>query len=117
MSNSNDNDLLSELLWSDIKPVILENIHNFKAINSIEEYHNLFTVLNRFYKILSSIKKDKNLMLCLSADGKILVKELFLAIQESQSLIIANYKAFTLDMCSYMEELSDSFTLYLDKKE
>ena len=51
MSNSNDNDLLSELLWSDIKPVILENIPNFKDINSIEEYHNLFTVLNRFYKI------------------------------------------------------------------
>ena len=63
------------------------------------------------------IQSDKNLMLCLSNEGKNLVRELFLAIEQSQSLIIVNYKDFTLDMFSYMEELSDSFILYLDKKD
>ena len=77
----------------------------------------LIPPLNKFYKILMDIQSDKNLMLCLSNEGKNLVRELFLAIEQSQSLIIVNYKDFTLDMCSYMEELSDSFILYLDKKD
>ena len=117
MSISNNDDLLSELLWSNIKTVVDENIKNIKDLNSTEEYHTLFNVLNKFYKILMDIQSDKNLMLCLSNEGKNLVRELFLAIEESQSLIIVNYKDFTLDMCSYMEELSDSFILYLDKKD
>ena len=117
MSISNNDDLLSELLWSNIKTVVDENIKNIKDLNSTEEYHTLFNVLNKFYKILTDIQSDKNLMLCLSNEGKNLVRELFLAIEESQSLIIVNYKDFTLDMCSYMEELSDSFILYLDKKD
>ena len=117
MSISNNDDLLSELLWSNIKTVVDENIKNIKDLNSTEEYHTLFNVLNKFYKILMDIQSDKNLMLCLSNEGKNLVRELFLAIEQSQSLIIVNYKDFTLDMCSYMEELSDSFILYLDKKE
>ena len=109
MSISNNDDLLSELLWSNIKTVVDENIKNIKDLNSTEEYHTLFNVLNKFYKILMDIQSDKNLMLCLSNEGKNLVRELFLAIEQSQSLIIVNYKDFTLDMCSYMEELSDSF--------
>ena len=113
MSISNNDDLLSELLWSNIKTVVDENIKNIKDLNSTEEYHTLFNVLNKFMDIQS----DKNLMLCLSNEGKNLVRELFLAIEQSQSLIIVNYKDFTLDMCSYMEELSDSFILYLDKKD
>lgn len=117
MSISNNDDLLSELLWSNIKTVVDENIKNIKDLNSTEEYHTLFNVLNKFYKILIDIQSDKNLMLCLSNEGKNLVRELFLAIEQSQSLIIVNYKDFTLDMCSYMEELSDSFILYLDKKD
>ena len=117
MSISNNDDLLSELLWSNIKTVVDENIINIKDLNSTEEYHTLFNVLNKFYKILMDIQSDKNLMLCLSNEGKNLVRELFLAIEQSQSLIIVNYKDFTLDMCSYMEELSDSFILYLDKKD
>lgn len=117
MSISNNDDLLSELLWSNIKTVVDENIKNIKDLNSTEEYHSLFNVLNKFYKILMDIQSDKNLMLCLSNEGKNLVRELFLAIEQSQSLIIVNYKDFTLDMCSYMEELSDSFILYLDKKD
>lgn len=117
MSISNNDDLLSELLWSNIKTVVDENIKNIKDLNSTEEYHSLFNVLNKFYKILMDIQSDKNLMLCLSNEGKNLVRELFLAIEQSQSLIIVNYKEFTLDMCSYMEELSDSFILYLDKKD
>lgn len=117
MSISNNDDLLSELLWSNIKTVVDENIKNIKDLNSTEEYHTLFNVLNKFYKILTDIQSDKNLMLCLSNEGKNLVRELFLAIEQSQSLIIVNYKDFTLDMCSYMEELSDSFILYLDKKD
>lgn len=117
MSISNNDDLLSELLWSNIKTVVDENIKNIKDLNSTEEYHTLFNVLNKFYKILMDIQSDKNLMLCLSNEGKNLVRELFLAIEQSQSLIIVNYKDFTLDMCSYMEELSDSFILYLDKKD
>lgn len=117
MSISNNDDLLSELLWSNIKTVVDENIKNIKDLNSTEEYHTLFNVLNKFYKILMDIQSDKNLMLCLSNEGKNLVRELFLAIEQSQSLIIVNYKEFTLDMCSYMEELSDSFILYLDKKD
>ena len=117
MSISNNDDLLSELLWSNIKTVVDENIKNIKDLNSTEEYHTLFNVLNKFYKILMDIQNDKNLMLCLSNEGKNLVIELFLAIEQSQSLIIVNYKEFTLDMCSYMEELSDSFILYLDKKD
>ena len=115
MSISNNDDLLSELLWSNIKTVVDENIKNIKDLNSTEEYHTLFNVLNKFYKM--DIQSDKNLMLCLSNEGKNLVRELFLAIEQSQSLIIVNYKDFTLDMCSYMEELSDSFILYLDKKD
>ena len=111
MSISNNDDLLSELLWSNIKTVVDENIKNIKDLNSTEEYHTLFNVLNKFYKILMDIQSDKNLMLCLSNEGKNLVRELFLAIEQSQSLIIVNYKDFTLDMCSYMEELSDSFIL------
>lgn len=117
MSIYNNDDLLSELLWSNIKTVVDENIKNIKDLNSTEEYHTLFNVLNKFYKILMDIQSDKNLMLCLSNEGKNLVRELFLAIEQSQSLIIVNYKDFTLDMCSYMEELSDSFILYLDKKD
>lgn len=117
MSISNNDDLLSELLWSNIKTVVDENIKNIKDLNSTEEYHSLFNVLNKFYKILMDIQNDKNLMLCLSNEGRNLVRELFLAIEQSQSLIIVNYKEFTLDMCSYMEELSDSFILYLDKKD
>ena len=117
MSIYNNDDLLSELLWSNIKTVVDENIKNIKDLNSTEEYHSLFNVLNKFYKILMDIQSDKNLMLCLSNEGKNLVRELFLAIEQSQSLIIVNYKDFTLDMCSYMEELSDSFILYLDKKD
>ena len=117
MSISNNDDLLSELLWSNIKTVVDENIKNIKDLNSTEEYHSLFNVLNKFYKILMDIQNDKNLMLCLSNEGKNLVRELFLAIEQSQSLIIVNYKEFTLDMCAYMEELSDSFILYLDKKD
>lgn len=117
MSIYNNDDLLSELLWSNIKTVVDENIKNIKDLNSTEEYHSLFNVLNKFYKILMDIQSDKNLMLCLSNEGKNLVRELFLAIEQSQSLIIVNYKEFTLDMCSYMEELSDSFILYLDKKD
>lgn len=117
MSIYNNDDLLSELLWSNIKTVVDENIKNIKDLNSTEEYHTLFNVLNKFYKILIDIQSDKNLMLCLSNEGKNLVRELFLAIEQSQSLIIVNYKDFTLDMCSYMEELSDSFILYLDKKD
>ena len=117
MSISNNDDLLSELLWSNIKTVVDENIKNIKDLNSTEEYHSLFNVLNKFYKILMDIQNDKNLMLCLSSEGRNLVRELFLAIEQSQSLIIVNYKDFTLDMCSYMEELSDSFILYLDKKD
>lgn len=117
MSIYNNDDLLSELLWSNIKTVVDENIKNIKDLNSTEEYHTLFNVLNKFYKILMDIQSDKNLMLCLSNEGKNLVRELFLAIEQSQSLIIVNYKEFTLDMCSYMEELSDSFILYLDKKD
>ena len=117
MSIYNNDDLLSELLWSNIKTVVDENIKNIKDLNSTEEYHSLFNVLNKFYKILMDIQNDKNLMLCLSNEGKNLVRELFLAIEQSQSLIIVNYKEFTLDMCSYMEELSDSFILYLDKKD
>ena len=117
MSISNNDDLLSELLWSNIKTVVDENIKNIKDLNSTEEYHTLFNVLNKFYKILMDIQSDKNLMLCLSNEGKNLVRELFLAIEQSQSLIIVNYKDFTLDMCSYMEELSDSFILYLDKND
>lgn len=117
MSIYNNDDLLSELLWSNIKTVVDENIKNIKDLNSTEEYHSLFNVLNKFYKILMDIQNDKNLMLCLSSEGRNLVRELFLAIEQSQSLIIVNYKEFTLDMCSYMEELSDSFILYLDKKD
>ena len=117
MSIYNNDDLLSELLWSNIKTVVDENIKNIKDLNSTEEYHSLFNVLNKFYKILMDIQNDKNLMLCLSNEGRNLVRELFLAIEQSQSLIIVNYKEFTLDMCSYMEELSDSFILYLDKKD
>ena len=117
MSIYNNDDLLSELLWSNIKTVVDENIKNIKDLNSTEEYHTLFNVLNKFYKILMDIQNDKNLMLCLSSEGRNLVRELFLAIEQSQSLIIVNYKDFTLDMCSYMEELSDSFILYLDKKD
>lgn len=117
MSIYNNDDLLSELLWSNIKTVVDENIKNIKDLNSTEEYHTLFNVLNKFYKILMDIQNDKNLMLCLSSEGRNLVRELFLAIEQSQSLIIVNYKEFTLDMCSYMEELSDSFILYLDKKD
>lgn len=117
MSISNNDDLLSELLWANIKTVVDENIKNIKELNSTEEYHNLFKVLSRFYQILIDIQNDKNLMLCLSNEGKTLVRELFLAIEQSQSLIIVNYKDFSLDMCSYMEELADSFILYLDKKD
>ena len=117
MSIYNNDDLLSELLWSNIKTVVDENIKNIKDLNYTEEYHSLSNVLNKFYKILIDIQSDKNLMLCLSNEGKNLVRELFLAIEQSQSLIIVNYKDFTLDMCSYMEELSDSFILYLDKKD
>lgn len=52
MSISNNDDLLSELLWSNIKTVVDENIKNIKDLNSTEEYHTLFNVLNKFYKIL-----------------------------------------------------------------
>lgn len=117
MSVSNNNDLLTDLLWANIKPTIDENISNVKDIDSTEDYHKLFTILNLFLKILASIQNDKNLLLCLSNEGKTLVKELYLAIENSQSLIIVNYKDFTFDMCSYMEELADSFILFLDKKE
>ena len=46
MSISNNDDLLSELLWSNIKTVVDENIKNIKDLNSTEEYHTLFNVLN-----------------------------------------------------------------------
>ena len=56
MSISNNDDLLSELLWSNIKTVVDENIKNIKDLNSTEEYHTLFNVLNKFYKILTESK-------------------------------------------------------------
>lgn len=111
-----NNNISEASLWKNIESCIEENIEHVKDINSTDEYHTIFKSLYTFYSILEFIKNDKTLLLCLSNEGKTLVDELYLAILESQRLIIANYKEFALDMCCYMEELCDSFILHLDNQ-